>query len=152
MFEIMLFLHLAGLAVWFGASMASAFVLILAKRKITSSETKTFVRKALRAFGWLTHPSSIVVLVSGIIMIVNMNWGDLDKPLWLTYMERGGGMIIIVAIALTAILSRKIVKRLDSASHSSSEVAVGGGLYLTSLLAILVAILSVILVVSLRLS
>lgn len=151
MFEIMLFLHLTGLVIWFGSLMVIAFVIMLSKRPTKSNETRSLIRRAIRIMGWVAHPTSILVLVSGIVMIVEMNFGDTPKPLWLTYMERGGGTIVLLAIVLTALFGSRIVKRLGATENAHSEVAVRGGVYFTSLIVIIAAILSVILVVSLRL-
>lgn len=131
--------------------MANALVMLLSKRQAASQETTALIRRMLRTFGWLTHPGAVLVLISGIIMIVDMNWDGAQKPLWLNYMERGGGVIILASIVLTAIWGRSMSKRLQSTQHDGSAVAVSGSLYITSLLLILAAILSVILVVSFRL-
>lgn len=151
MFETMLFLHLAGLVIWFGSLFAIAVVILLTKRQIKSNETKALIRKVIRTWGWLAHPTSILVLVSGIIMIVDMDFGDAQKPLWLNYMEMGGGMIIMLGIVAVLLLGSRMAKRLKKAGDVDSEVVVRGGVYLASLLIIIAAILSVILVVALRL-
>ncbi|WP_274364685.1 DUF2269 family protein [Paenibacillus thermotolerans] len=151
MFNVMLFLHLTGLLLWFGSSMANAVVLLLSKRHIAADETKSLVRNMIRVSGWLTYPGSILVLVSGIVMIVQMNIGESAKPLWLNYMEKGGGTIVMVSIALTAVLGERIVKRLGSAGQIGSGSVAGSGLYVSSLFVIQAAIVSVLLVVGLRL-
>jgi len=151
MFGMMLFLHLTGLVLWFGSLLAMALVILLSKKLAVSQDARTIVRKTIRTFGWLAQPSAVVVLVSGIIMIIDMNFGEADKPMWLSYMEKGGGMIILIAIAFTAVLGRKMVKRLGENDVTGGGAAMGGSLYLTSLIVILAAILSVILLVSLRL-
>lgn len=152
MFGTMLFLHLTGLSLWFGALMAIVILVFLIKgKKKVADDTKSLVRKAIRTFSWVAHPSSIIVLVSGIFMIIEMNLGDAGRPLWLNYMEKAGGTIILIAIILTAVLGRKMVKQLAVTENSGSTAVAGGGLYQASLVVILAAILSVVLVVSLRL-
>lgn len=152
MFQTMLFLHLAGLIIWFGSVMAIAVLIMVAKRGVESTETKQLLRKVIRTLGWVAHPTAIIVLVSGVFMIIEMNFGDTPKPLWLNYMERGGGVIILVSIILTAVFGSKMVKRLGGeANQTAAVVPLRGGAFLISLIAIILAILSVILVVSLRL-
>ncbi|MFD2747423.1 hypothetical protein ACFSTH_14125 [Paenibacillus yanchengensis] len=147
----MLFLHLAGLVIWFGSLMGMTFVILFSNRQIESNETRLFLRKTIRTLGWIAHPTSILVLVSGIFMVIEMNFGDTAKPLWLIYMERGGGVVILLGIAIIALMGSRMVKRLGSVGNNQSALSLRGGTYLTSLLVIIFAILSVILVVSFRL-
>lgn len=152
MFGTMLFLHLTSLILWSGALFAIVVLLGMARRRNVAQEAKTLVGKAVRLFGWLAHPSSIVVLVSGILMIIEMDMGDTAKPLWLVYMERGGGTIILAAIVLTALFGRKAVKRLSLSENGAAAVRSSGvAVPVTVFTVLMMAILSVVLVVSLRL-
>jgi len=153
MFGTMLFLHLTGLILWFGALFAIVVLLGMARRRDVAQEARALVGKAVRLFGWLAHPSSIVVLVSGILMIIEMDFGDTAKPLWLTYMERGGGTIILAAIVLTALFGRKAVKRMTMPESSAAAAPRAGAALpaVTVFTVLILAILSVVLVVSLRL-
>ncbi len=147
MFQWMLFMHLAGLVLWFGSTMANVSILVLGRRHAASREIGPLVRKAVRVFGWMAHPSSVAVLVSGIVMMVEMNPGDAGKPLWLNYMEKAGGVIVIAAIAITAVLGRKAAK----ADRTGAGELPGTNGFAASLLLVLGGLLSVIFVVSLRL-
>lgn len=152
MFGTMLFLHLTSLILWFGALFAIVVLLGMARRRDVAQEAKKLVGKAVRLFGWLAHPSSIVVLVSGILLIIEMDMGDMAKPLWLVYMERGGGTIILAAIVLTALFGRKAVKRLSLSEDGAAAVRSSGvAVPVTVFTVLMMAILSVVLVVSLRL-
>lgn len=46
----------------------------------------TAILQAIRTFNRITHPSSFVVLVSGIVMIVKMGQ-DSVRPFWIQYMQ-----------------------------------------------------------------
>lgn len=149
MFGTMLFLHLTSLVLWMGSLVSILILIKLAKRQIGSQEIKTFSGRAIRTFSWLAHSNSVIVLMSGIFMIIEMNPGS--KPFWLNYMEKGGGMIILAAILLTIIFSRKAVKNLSNQSDAKPAAAVVSPMSTIVLFALIAAILSVVLVVSLRL-
>ncbi len=47
----------------------------------------------IRTFKAMTHLSAIIVLISGIYRVVQMNFGDAAKSFWLSYMEMAEGLI-----------------------------------------------------------
>ncbi|ULL18809.1 hypothetical protein DVH26_32860 [Paenibacillus sp. H1-7] len=148
MFGFMLFLHLTGLFVWLGSLLAVIVVLPLLQKQ-TSPDTGGFVMKRLiRVFSWLSHPSAVVVLGSGVYMIVQMGIGS-EKPLWLNAMEKGGGMIIVLALLVTGILSGNVKKRLDQGHHQAAAVPLSG--YITTLSVFMVLIVSIVFIVSMKL-
>lgn len=122
MFGFLLFLHLSGMAVWLGSLIAVGIMLIMLGRQLHSEESRVLVRKIVKAFNLLTHPSSFIVLLSGGLMIMKMGLGD-DKPFWMVYMERGGGMIILLSIVVLSILGRKMLKKLSAASTTGTAAS-----------------------------
>lgn len=149
MYGSMLFLHLTSLVLWMGSLVSILILIMLAKRQMASQEVKTLARRAIRTFSWLAHPSSIIVLASGVFMIIELKLSS--KPLWLDYMEKGGGTIILAAIVLTIIFGRKAIKNLEVQSDGNPAATIVSPMFATVLAALIVAILSVVLVVSLRL-
>ncbi|WP_409346060.1 hypothetical protein [Paenibacillus sp. MBLB4367] len=146
MFGFWLFLHLTGLAVWIGSLLAIVVMLQLLKKQLGSQESNTLAKRVMRVFSMFAHPASVIVLISGVIMIVQMDLGT-DKPLWLDVMEKGGGTIILLALVLTGIVGSKAKKRLND--PHGKRVNLSG--YLTTLLGVMVLVVAVVLVASLKL-
>lgn len=158
MFESMLFIHLSGLAIWFGSIVAIGLMLFSFRRDIRSEEARNMVRKAVKLFNRLTHPSSFLVLLSGGLMIMD-RWKDTNHPFWLSFMERVGGTVILLSIIVMTIVGRKLIKRLDAAG-GVKPVSVGAGAgaamvrlnsYLSTMTVAGLGVLAVIFVVSFRL-
>lgn len=78
------------------------------KRIIKYRGRKKLVLMLIRTFKAMTHLSAIIVLISGIYRVVQMNFGDAAKSFWLSYMEMAGGMIVLLGIILLAILGRRV--------------------------------------------
>lgn len=102
----------------------------------------------------MTYPATIIVLISGIYRVVQMNFGDTEKPFWLNYMEMAGGMFVLFGIILTAILGRGVIKLLSSKKVTTIDMAVVGkrlSVYLITVVLVMLLVLSVGFVVSFRL-
>lgn len=125
MFGFLLFLHLFGMAVWLGSLVAIGIMLLLLKPQLGTEAGNGLLRKTVKAFNILTHPSAFVVLASGGFMIMKLGLGDGDKPFWMVYMERGGGMVILLSIIGLSLLGRRLLKKL--ASSNTAVVHDAGG-------------------------
>lgn len=146
MFGFMLFLHFTGLIFWLGTLFAIVVMLTMLKKQLGSPETRQLAKKVVRAFSWLVYPSSLIVLISGVFMLIEMGLGKGEKPLWLEIMEKGGGTIIILALVLTAIMNGKVKKKLSAIQ--AQTVNLSG--YLTTMTSFIVVIFAIIFVVSLK--
>ncbi|MEY9093887.1 hypothetical protein [Paenibacillus sp. RC84] len=146
MFGLMLFLHITGLLGWLGALLGILVTMLLLRKQLGTPDANSLAGKTIRVFGRIAHPSSILVLLSGVYLILQMGLGS-GKPFWLQVMEKGGGMIILLAVIFTAVLGSKMNKRLNSAGGTS--VRLTG--YLSMVGVFMFLIVSVILVVSLKL-
>ncbi|MCY9589807.1 hypothetical protein PC41400_16440 [Paenibacillus chitinolyticus] len=146
MFGWMLFLHITGLLGWLGALLGILVTMLLLRKQLGTSDANSLAGKTIRVFGRIAHPSSILVLLSGVYLILQMGIGT-DKPLWLQVMEKGGGTIILLAVIFTSVLGSKMNKRLNSSGGTS--VRLTG--YLSTVGAFMFLIVSVVLVVSLKL-
>lgn len=147
MFGFMLFVHLTGLFAWLGGLLAIAVMLGMLKKQLGTPESDAMAARIVRVFSFFTHPGAVLVLISGIVMIVQMGMGD-DKPLWLEVMEKGGGTIILLGLILTGIMGSKFKKRLRAGGAREAHKPLAR--YLTSVSAIMVLVLAVVLAVSLR--
>lgn len=153
MYGFYTFLHMVGFIVWLGLLLAMVVILSMLKKKLDTEIGQNLVHKVIRAFSILIHPAALIVLVSGIYRIVQMNFGDAGKPFWLNYMEMGGGVIVLLGIVLTAILGRRVTKPLSTASTTAEIAVVDKRLstFVSTNVLFIVLILSVVFVVSFRL-
>ncbi|RKN85229.1 hypothetical protein [Paenibacillus ginsengarvi] len=147
MFSFWLFIHLAGLCIWLGSIVAVAFLLVAMKKQLHSADVSALVRRTVRTFNMLTHPSAFLVLISGVLMIVEMGLGS-DKPFWMTYMERVGGMIILLFIIAISIMGKRLMKRISGGTSQAVAASSSLSTYVTGLALSSVLVLSVIFVVS----
>ncbi|MDF2716175.1 MAG: hypothetical protein K0R28_3100 [Paenibacillus sp.] len=145
MYGFWLFIHLSGLCVWLGSLVAVGILLSAMKKQIHSADVGALVKKTVRTFNLLTHPSAFLVLVSGVLMLLQMGLGS-DKPFWMIYMERVGGMVILLFIVVISMMGRRLVKRLSgNVAHATSSSITS---YVTGLAVSSVLVLSIIFVVS----
>lgn len=147
MYGFMLFLHLAGLAAWFGVTLMSAFLLNSLKGKLTEAGSTASAFNTIKLFNRITHPAAAIVLISGFYMIMQLSRAGM--PFWLTFMERAGSLIIILFMAVLSMMGAKLKKKLaqDDTTAASKSIST----YVTSIFVFLVLILAVTLVVSLKL-
>lgn len=145
MYGLMLFLHLTGLFIWLGSLLAKLITLSMLKKELGSEQTRTFARRIIRVFSMLSHPSAVIVLISGIFMIVRLGMGS-DKPLWLDVMEKGGGTVILLALIVMGILGRRTKKQLKSGQASKINFTV----YLTATGSFMILVSAIVLIVSMK--
>jgi len=131
--------------VWVGAILAVIVMLFMLRSQLGKPEANALSKRIISVFSRFAHPSAFVVLVSGVIMIIQLDMGS-DKPFWLDMMEKAGGTIILLFLIVVGIMGGKLKKRLQAASGSVSVSS-----YVTSLAVSLIAILAVVLIVSLKL-
>jgi putative copper export protein len=146
MFGFMLFLHLAGISVWLGSIVTIAILLLVIKKQIDSDVGRSLVKKIIEIFNMLTHPSSYIVLVSGILMVIKLGSSETGKPFWLNYMEQVGGMVVLHFIIVLSILGRKVMKRIAGANIQLASSGIS--FYVTGMLVTTLLILSVVFVVA----
>ncbi len=104
----LLFLHISSVALWLGSLVT---LYILNRREIAPNNpealsivygtTRSVVRKVI-------NPSSLIVLLSGIGMMVQLGLVGQSKPFWLTFMEQFGGMVALISVALLTWQMRKV--------------------------------------------
>lgn len=114
-----LFLHLLGIIVWIGASITIG-VLLLSILKLDASESRNQVLTGiLKKSYMLIHPAATAVLGSGLYMLVTNDYAE--KPFWVTFMQHGGTLAVILSLVVASILSGKAIKQLGQ-SHSTPGV------------------------------
>lgn len=94
-------------------------------------------------------PSLVLILVSGSFMIFQFNRDT--KPLYLTIMEQGGTLIILLTIILVSVYSVKLTKKLQGITlKKDKSLAQLTKIYANFLLIYTLLDISIIIVVGLR--
>jgi uncharacterized membrane protein len=116
-YNIALFLHIAGVATWFGAMHILAIWLgrtaKAAEGKALAETLQTVHRLNMRTL----VPSAFIVLAAGMFMLSRhyINGGDL--PLWLLFKERFGSLFILVYIIGFTLYGRKLKRASESGDN-----------------------------------
>lgn len=111
MYSLSYILHIASVAIWIGSFFALGYLL----KSLVKDERKladfTYVTKKIQTWVMVgVLPSLVIILVSGIYMILQFNRDTM--PLYLTIMEQGGSLIILLTIALVSVYSVRLTKKL----------------------------------------
>lgn len=147
MFGLLLFLHLIGLSIWLGSIVAIAILLLWIKKQMNSTLVGSLVQKIIKTFNLLTHPSSFIILVTGILMLVKQGiTKDGGGPFWMSYMQQVGAMTILLFIIIFSILGKRLVKRIAAANYQAADSSLTT--YVTGLFITMAVILSVLFVVA----
>lgn len=112
MYSLSYILHIAGVAIWIGSFFALGYLL----KSLVKDERKLedFAPITKRIQKWVMMgvlPSLVLILLSGVYMILQFNRDSM--PLYLTIMEQGGTMIILLTIILVSVYSVRLTKKLQ---------------------------------------
>lgn len=120
MYGVAFFIHIGGLIVWL-AALAIAVIALFSFRSYYTIETVRQISiKITRSSSTWSYIGAGAVLLSGVYMILQL---DMDnKPFWLSAMERGGGMLLLLSIIFTAIAAGKTIKRISQPNTQSTSV------------------------------
>jgi len=114
---------------------------------LNSTLVGSLVQKIIKTFNLLTHPSSFIILVTGILMLVKQGiTKDGGGPFWMSYMQQVGAMTILLFIIIFSILGKRLVKRIAAANYQAADFSLKT--YVTGLFITMVVILSVVFVVA----
>jgi len=105
-------LHIAGIAIWLGSFLALGYLL----KSLVKDERKLadFAPVIKRIQKWVMMgvlPSLVLILLSGVYMILQFSRDSM--PLYLTIMEQGGTIIILLTIILVSMYSVRLTKKLQ---------------------------------------
>ncbi|KRG12261.1 hypothetical protein [Lederbergia galactosidilytica] len=150
MFKFWLFLHFTGLSIWLGSLLAIILILVMMKKHLGSKELSAIVKKITRIGNILVHPSAFFVLLSGVLMIISMNLNA--KPFYLAFMERVGGITVLITIIGVSLFGRKLVKKLTQLEVDGEVLKHTRSInnYIMMMLLSILLVLAVIFVVSFR--
>lgn len=143
----LIFAHVTALAIWLG-SLVFVFVFFLILRKqLFSIESRQLFVKLTRVFNMLSHISSTVVLVTGIIMLMKEYGSSLgSEPSYIKFMEQVGGLSVLLSIIGLTFLGRRITKQL-TAKENHGDIK-GFTPYLTTMVGSIALIVSVLFIVA----
>ena len=77
-YELWLFLHISAVSVWVGGAVVAQVFGVLAKRSGDPAQSAALGRNMAVVGPWVFMPSSLVVLVSGLLLVNEGNW-DWDE-------------------------------------------------------------------------
>ena len=147
MYSWMFFIHLAGLAAWFGVTLMGVLMLLSVKGKLAEANLPAVAQTVIRNINRVTHPAAFLVLASGLYMIMQLERDGM--PFWLAFMERVGGMTTILFMIILSILGGKLRKKLAQGDGAAAAKSINTYAIVTFIF--LIAILAVTLVASLKL-
>lgn len=144
MYGVAFFLHIGGLILWLGAlAIAGIFLLAMRPHYVSAGVKQISVKITKHSVIW-SYIGAASVLFSGVYMILQL--GMDNKPFWLTAMERGGGMLLLLSIIFTAITAGKTIKRISQPDGQHTSVR---GFLIVTIISI-VCSLAVLFIVSMK--
>lgn len=146
MYELMFFLHITGIAAWFGVAIMSALILLRLKPQLAQAGMMDTAQWTVRMFNRIAHPAATIVLLSGAIMV--MEWDHKNLPFWMAFMERLGGLVILLYLIVISIMGRGMKKKLAGGDTAAASSAIGK--YVSGVLIFSVLVLAVVLVASMK--
>lgn len=105
-------LHIVGVAIWLGSFLALGFLLkSLVKDEKTLADFAPIIKRMQKWVMMGVFPSLVLILLSGVYMILQFSRDSM--PLYLTIMEQGGTLIILLTIIFVSIYSVRLTKKLQ---------------------------------------
>lgn len=112
MYSLSYILHIAGIAIWVGSFFALGYLLkSLAKDKRNLANFAPVMKRIQKWVMMGVIPSLVLILLSGVYMILQFNRDSI--PLYLTIMEQGGTLIILLTIIVVSMYSVRLTKKLE---------------------------------------
>ncbi len=151
MYSLSYIIHIAGVAIWIGSFLALGYLL----KGLVNDERKLadFAPVMKRIQKWVRMgviPSLVLILLSGVYM--NLQFNRDSMPLYLTIMEQGGTLIILLTIILVSMYSVRLTKKLQGIPLKKERTLVElTKIYANFLLVSTLLGISIIIVVGLRL-
>jgi putative membrane protein len=116
-YNIALFLHIVGVATWFGAMHILAIWLGRTAKTAAGEPLAETLQTVHRLNVRTLVPSALIVLLTGTYMLVS---GWEEQPFCLLFKERFGGLFILVYIAVFTLYGRKMVRSASESSDTES--------------------------------
>ncbi|MBA4496017.1 hypothetical protein ACFO25_15655 [Paenactinomyces guangxiensis] len=118
--SLALFIHIVCVAAWFGGVSMMAMYLRDATRSNNLETMSYALGKAQRWNLTMFIPTSVLVLITGVFMMLQMKLLQLEnKPLWVMMKERFGSLFVILFIVLIAFYGKKLLKQIQATGIDS---------------------------------
>lgn len=118
--SIALFIHVIGVATWFGSITLMAMYLRNATRTKNLENMATALATTHRWNLTMMIPTSVLVLITGIYMFAAI--GGAEKPLWLLVKERFGSLFVILFIIVISFYGKKLLQKVKD-TETKQEMA-----------------------------
>lgn len=151
MYSLSYMLHIVGVAIWLGSFLALGYLL----KSLVKDERKLadFAPVIKRIQKWVMMgvlPGLVLILLSGVYMILQFSRDSM--PLYLTIMEQGGTIIILLTIILVSMYSVRLTKKMQGIPLKKEKTLVElTNIYSNFLLVSTLLGIGIIIVVGLRL-
>lgn len=111
MYSLSYIIHIASVAIWIGSFFALGYLLKSLVNDVRKLDDFAPVTRRIQKWVMLgVFPSLGLILLSGVYMILQFDRDSL--PLYLTIMEQGGSLIILLTILLVSVYSVRLTKKL----------------------------------------
>jgi len=98
MFRLLLFFHVTCVALWLG-SIGAAYILHRKAATVGGKDSYPLALQTTRSIvRGIMNPCALVVLVTGVVMLMQMGLVGETKPFWLNFMERFGGVVVLLSV------------------------------------------------------
>jgi uncharacterized membrane protein len=126
-YEVLLFVHVLGAAIWFG----TGFALLVLGHRFDRAHDNAGLRSLFDQSDWLAKrvfiPISLVVLVAGILLVLEGPW-SFDQ-LWIVLGLLGYAVTFFTGILVLTPLSKRIAEQLNSEGMTDSTARGIGSMF-----------------------
>ena len=111
--------HVVFAVVWIGGGLLLTILALVAERKQDPVEMATIARQAAYVGERVFVPASLIVLVMGIAMMLNLDWGW--GHFWIVFGLLGFASTFTIGIGFLSPLARRIVVSMEESGPHSPE-------------------------------
>lgn len=103
----LLFFHVTCVALWLG-SISAVYILHRKAMAVGNAQHALAIETTRSVIRGIMNPCSIVVLITGITMLMQMGLVGRERPFWLAFMEQFGGLVILLSVGLLTWQMRRL--------------------------------------------
>ena len=107
MFRWLLFFHVTCVALWLG-SIGAVYILHRKAMASGNDQHALAIQTSRSVIRGIMNPCSLVVLLTGITMLMQMGLVGREKAFWLAFMEQFGGLVILLSVGLLTWQMRRL--------------------------------------------
>jgi uncharacterized membrane protein len=111
--------HVIFAVVWIGGGLMLTILGVIAERRDDPVELATIARQASMVGEKLFTPASIIVLLAGIAMMLNIDWGW--DHFWIVFGLLGFASTFVIGIGVLAPMSKNVTRVIETSGPHSAE-------------------------------